>query len=399
MNKISHLLGGATVKWMNYSRRRDPGIWLFGEWFGKRCCDNSMYLANYVAERHPEIKVYWATKEETDCSGLRQEIQRLEFGEKETMRIYKKAGVVFMNQGYQDFSDDGYDYFSGALTVNLWHGVMWKHVGHDGSKKRGYLFNLYVKVSDAIFGANTYVATSEDYAKICETAFGAKTNGVIKAGYPRNTIFYQPEMLNSARQQVVEMLSKETGICWTDDIKIITYMPTFRDKSENSFSIEELSNNTQLMSWLENHNVVIVQKAHFITQQRHEMEGINNQKRIVTINSIQAQTLLAATDLLITDYSSCFFDFLILDRPIIHYIYDYSYYVDQDRGVYYRKEEVVCGDVAMTRDELPGLIIQNMEDPKKNCELRKIRRNAFMTYDTPDSCEVIFKAVRKRITV
>ena len=51
---------------------------------------------------------------------------------------------------------------------------------------------------------------------------------------------------------------------------------------------------------------------------------------------------MAASDILVTDYSSCFFDFLILDRPIIHFLYDYDYYKEKDRGLYYEKEGVIC---------------------------------------------------------
>ena len=168
----------------------------------------------------------------------------------------------------------------------------------------------------------SYVATSEDYAKVCETAFGAMPEQVIRAGYPRNSIFYQAQELLACRKLVLDTLVSETGINWPDNTRIITYMPTFRDKAENSFSFEELAGDKRLMNWLEDNNTVILQKAHLITQQRHEMESIKAQKRIFAFNNVAAQILLAATDLLITDYSSCFFDYLILDRPIIHFIYD-----------------------------------------------------------------------------
>lgn len=397
MNKFASLINGARIKKRYHSNQRDPKVWVFGEWFGQRCCDNSMYLANYIAEKYPKIQVYWASRKDADLSGLRQEIGKISFGDEEAILVYKKAGVVFMNQGYQDFSDEGVNYFSGAVCVNLWHGVMWKHIGHDGSKQSGLIYRLYTKANDSVFGANAYVATSEDYAKVCETAFGAMPEQVIRAGYPRNSIFYQAQELLACRKLVLDTLVSETGINWPDDTRIITYMPTFRDKAENSFSFEELAGDKRLMNWLEDNNTVILQKAHLITQQRHEMESIKAQKRIFAFNNVAAQILLAATDLLITDYSSCFFDYLILDRPIIHFIYDYDYYVNQDRGVYYKKEEICCGDIAMSKEELPELIIQNMENPQKEQLLRAQRREEFMTYDTPDTCKLIFKAVQERL--
>jgi len=397
MNRIKHLLLGARIKLQYYSLQRDPKVWIFGEWFGQRCCDNSMYLANYVAENRPEIAVYWSAKKDSDLSGLDRRIRVLEFNTEEAVTVYKKASVVFMNQGFQDFSEEGFNYFGGALTVNLWHGVMWKHIGHDGSKQFGTLYKLYTKANDVVFGAYAYVATSENYAKVCKTAFGARPEQIIRAGSPRNTIFYHPEQLNISRHNVLEILSQDSGMNWPEETKIITYMPTFRDKVENSFSFEELTNNEIFMRWLEYNNAVIIQKAHFISQKRHDMDGMKVHKRIFSFNNVAAQVLLAATDLLITDYSSCFFDYLILDRPIIHFIYDYEYYVNHDRGVYYTKEQVCCGDIAMVKEELPGLIIQNFENPMKEHDLRMRRRKEFMTYDTPDTCEVIYRAVQERL--
>lgn len=397
MNKFKHLLLGAKIRRQYMSKAREPKVWLFGEWFGQRCCDNCMYLANYLAENHPEISIYWTAKRGADLSALHNSIHQLNFDTIEAISVYKKAGVVFMNQGFQDFSENGFNYFSGAITVNLWHGVMWKHIGHDGSRQSGGLYTLYTRANDAVFGANAYVATSEDYAKVCETAFGAKPEQVIRSGYPRNSIFYQTEQLQDARRKVLKVLSQETGMKWAEDTLIITYMPTFRDKAENSFSFDELVTDSKLMLWLENNNAVILQKAHLIMQQRHEMESLKAEKRIFPFNNVAAQILLAATDLLITDYSSCFFDYLILDRPIIHFIYDYDYYVNQDRGVYYTKEQICCGDVAMTKEELPELIIQNVENPQKEHDLRMSRKRDYMTYDTPDTCEMIYKAVLQRM--
>ena len=97
--------------------------------------------------------------------------------------------------------------------------------------------------------------------------------------------------------------------------------------------------------------------------------------------------------MLITDYSSCFFDYLILDRPIIHYLYDYNYYANDDRGLYFDKSEVICGQVIESPDDLYDAIVENINNPLLYQELRRERLNTFMEYESPDSCEII----RKRI--
>lgn len=400
MSKLIHLLQGLAVKKSYQSNHRNPFVWIFGEWFGEKCSDNSFYLANYIAMKHPEIQVYWASKRNTDVSLLNKKISCVIFGTEQALAVYKIAGVVFMNQGLEDFSESGFDYFDGALKINLWHGVMWKRIGHDGSKKNNLIFSLYRKISDYTFGLNYYLALSEEYAKVCKSAFGASEQEIIRNGYPRNSIFYNKEELYKAKVQTIDILRKETKHKWPYNTKIITYMPTFRDKVSKVFSCEEFESNKEFLQWLEDNNIVLLQKAHFITQKR-EKRSLNQkkEKRIIQLDNIPPQILLAATDLLITDYSSCFFDFLLLDRPIIHFLYDYDYYKNKDRGLYYDSEEVVCGDIATDKLQLINLIIENILNPAKRHELRKARKEKYMTYETSNSCKCIYREVIKILNI
>ena len=395
MNKLKHLLTGAKIKRQYMSKARDPKVWLFGEWFGQRCCDNCMYLANYIAVEHPEISLYWACKQDCDTSELNNRITKVVIGTEEALSVYRNAGVVFMNQGFADFSNEEWNYFDGAITVNLWHGGgLWKKMGHDGSKKRkGIVYKWYSRVSDYIFGARYFLAASDCFATACESAFGAKHSHIIRAGLPRNSLFYSANKVSKAKEIVLAVLRKQTGFAWDESTKIITYMPTFRDCVNNTFSFEDISNDEKLINWLEKNNAVILQKAHFVTQQRRDMSEKTSSHRIVIFNDVASQPLLAATDLLVTDYSSCFFDYLLLDRPIVHYIYDYDYYANNDRGVYFDKSEVMCGDFAVDNEELVSTIIENAENPMKMHDLREERRKFFMTYERADSCEYIYKKI------
>lgn len=394
MNKILQLINGLKIKKEYSSFNRDPSIWVFGEWFGERCYDNCLCLANYLAENHPEIHIFWASKKATSQSILHPRIKQLLFDDEYTLKVYKSAGVVVMNQGLGDFSSEGVDYFFGGIKVNLWHGVMWKKVGHDGSSRSNFFYNIYTKINDYIFGADYYLALSEKYADICISAFGIDPNNTIKAGYPRNAIFYNSDKIKQKKKEIIDILRNKTGKNWSYNTKIITYMPTFRDGVNDIYSCERLAFNQSFVRWLEKYNVVILQKAHFISQKRNgESHKSKQSNRIIPFNSVDPQTLLAATDLLITDYSSCFFDFLLLDRPIIHFLYDYDYYLNADRGLYYRKEDVVCGDTVMDEDKLAESIIKNLLNPANGHELRKKRRIQYMTYEKPDSCETIYRSV------
>lgn len=380
----------------SHTYKRDKNLWVFGEWFGNRCCDNSLYFANYVAEHHPEIKLVWIAKNTADTSALHPAVKKVEMGTEEAAATLRHAGVAVMNQDLKDFSEEiRYD-CDGAVTVNLWHGVPWKKIGLDCMGDVGGLKRIYGIYLRKLQRADLHLALSDDFADILERKFFAKREGIILSGYPRNSLFYDKNQVLAARQKAVALLRDQDKKI-PDDVKIITYMPTFRDNTQEVFSFEQMEKNERLNEILQKHHAVIVQRAHFVTSQRNNAVGAAGNSRITSLEGISSQELLAATDLLITDYSSCFFDFLMLDRPIIHYLYDYDYYANQDRGLYYKKEDVACGDTAATTGELLELMEQNLSAPDQNAALRQCRRQQFMTYETKDSCRIIFEEIQKRL--
>jgi CDP-glycerol glycerophosphotransferase len=386
---ISHLIGKFY--------RRDPNLWVFGEWFGKRSCDNSLYLANYVSMHHTDIKVAWIYKNGTDLSLLDPKIERFEMDSPIAISCLKRAGAVIMNQGFSDFSENHKFYFGSTLTLNLWHGVPWKKIfkAAQGSKS-----SLLSRLHEAMLGyaskPKLFLANSTEFQRILIESNDLTSLQIILAGYPRNSLFYSEQQIHSARQKIIAMIHNH-GLSLSAQTKIVTYMPTFRDKTSEIFSFDQLSTNKKFIDILEKENAIVVQKGHFITNERGGMVSQNDNLRIIKLNDVSAQELLAATDLLVTDYSSCFFDFLLLDRPIIHYLYDYDYYLNNDRGLYYQKEDVVCGDCAMDINELIDSIGNNLKNPNKNSELRQQRIQQYMDCEAPDSCKMIIDAIKEKL--
>lgn len=376
--------------------RRNEKLWVFGEWFGNRCCDNCLYLANHLAQNHPELDLVWLAKKGSDTSLLLPNIRRVEMGTPEALEVLHHAGAAVMNQGSNDFASETNFHCDGALTINLWHGVPWKQIGIDVLHANSALKKLYGYYLHMLQRADLYLATSDDFKSIFHKKYFAKKDGVILSGYPRNSIFYSPETVADCRERALKQLQASTPSL-DSNVKIITYMPTFRDNTQEVFSFDQLANDNRLREILEKHNAVIVQRAHFVTSQRSNDLSGDGYERITSLDGITSQELLAASDMLITDYSSCFFDFLMLDRPIVHHLYDYEYYANEDRGLYYKKEDVVCGDASQTVDELLTYMEGNLSHPEKEAKLREIRRQKFMTYECADCCEKIYEEIQKRL--
>lgn len=386
--KLNSLTGTVTSRFY----RRDKNIWVFGEWFGSRCCDNCLYLANHLAAHHPEIRLYWICKPEADTSLLAPSVTRLPMDTPEATQILRHAGVAVMNQGFVDFSQKGGMDCAGALTVNLWHGVPWKKIGMDGYSAASAIQRLRAAVKCKMKTAKLYLSLSEPFTEILKTSYFVSENRQILAGYPRNTPFYEKDAHARGREAVLSALKKQGQV--TDDVKIITYMPTFRDTTEDVFSFFDLAEDPAFTSLLEKYNAVLVEKSHFVSHKRRGNISQSARSRVYALSELGAAQLMTGTDMLITDYSSCFFDFLVTDRPIIHYIYDYDFYSQKDRGLYYPAEDVVCGDTAKDVPRLLRSIDENLSDPAKHAALRQRRRETYLTYESPDSCEQIFRAIR-----
>ena len=395
-NKLIKNLLRVCVKVKSGFLKRDPNLWVFGEWMGNRICDNSLYFVNYIAQNHPEIKPVWISKKNVDTILLDPSVHRVEMDTTESQEVLKRAGVAIMNQGRVDFSVGADFNCDGAITVNLWHGVPWKLIGADMARNQKNIQKIKTVYAHWIQKPTLTVALSEDFAQIIGRAFFVKDGNVIRTGYPRNSIFYNSETMEKCRTKAMNLLYAQ-GLAVTDNTKIITYMPTFRDNTQDVFSFKKLDNDPKLCAILQKHNAVIVQRAHFVSSQRNAETVKTDNSRITALDEISSQELLAATDLLITDYSSCFFDYLVLDRPIIHYLYDYEYYANEDRGLYYKKEDVVCGDVAVNEDELLRFLDENLNAPEKNATLRKERKEKYMTYESKDGCRIIYEEILKRL--
>jgi len=187
-----------------------------------------------------------------------------------------------------------------------------------------------------------------------------------------------------------------------DGCRIVVYMPTFRNspnagRQNTSFSFFHLSGNESFLQYIEQNNIIIVEKAHHVCQVRDELGNNRASDRIVYLKDVSAQELLCSADLLVTDYSGAFFDFLILDRPIIHFLYDYDYYRTKDRGLYYDKEEVLAGEEATDQEQLIQAIKKNMEHPELYSERRKMIRDTYLEYDSAQSCENLYHEIKARL--
>lgn len=215
----------------------------------------------------------------------------------------------------------------------------------------------------------------------------------ISLGYPRND-----ELLKN-NQWFKDRLVETIGF---KPRYIFVYAPTHRDyeRPENRTRDEQrsifgwvsTSDLQELQIMLEKMDAIIVAKIHPRQERSIIKDSFSN--RIFFLSSFNMiggnlQLLLSISDVLITDYSSVFYDYLLLNRPIVHYCYDYEQNV-KARGFFIDPiDPFFAGDVVYKLEELPDVLNENIVNPKKNEDKRNRVRSLVFKYNDGNACKRI----------
>lgn len=315
---------------------RNKNLCVFGAWFGDKFLDNTKYLFLDFEKRG--LDCVWITKNKTVLSDLTKKGHRV-------YMAYSLKGVVtqlrakyfFICTGFADVSEE---LVGGATIINFWHGVPLKKIMRDNPKFGGKRLGYKLTSTILSFPRRNYyiISTSTVYDDIFMRAFGRDSNHILKCGYPRNDIFFHKDNVGILRSQYKNKT-------------IVVYMPTHRDNGNTHIQCEKLFDLHALNCFCEDHNAVFIIKKHFY--HRHETTDCSFENIIdITQEDIDPQQLLLSADILISDYSGAYIDYLLLDRPIIFYTYDYQKYTSEDRQLYFKYEDVTPGLKASCFDEV-----------------------------------------------
>ena len=156
-------------------------------------------------------------------------------------------------------------------------------------------------------------------------------------------------------------------------------------KSEYFLRWNNLINNSKLITIAQEKGYEILFKVH---HKLYEFIDLFDKNEYITIDSDKKkyQEIFNESSLLITDYSSVFFDFSYLKKPVIYYQYAKDYHFDSDNG-YFDYNTMGFGDVIKSEDELIDKIINYLED---NCQMEdkyKERVDNFFKYTDKNNCK------------
>ncbi len=243
----------------------------------------------------------------------------------------------------------------GQIYINTWHGTPLKTLGKNAKDS-----NLSsIKNAQRNFFSCDYMVMPNRYTieRMMEAydLKGLFSGKMLDAGSPRTDL-----VIHTDKEHIRNILEKKLEISLTNK-KIVLYAPTFRSVEGKSINTtQELGTYmTALMEILPS-DYELIFKVHNMMASFFN-EGSQMKNRLI-FDEIETNELLSVTDVLITDYSSIFFDFLCRKKPILFFVYDRQEYI-HDRGLYRPLEE------------LPGALCETIEDIREN--FLKIQQNRY----------------------
>lgn len=253
-----------------------------------------------------------------------------------------------------------YPVIRSATFVQIWHGAPLKHIELDIYNKRmansSCLLRLILRMQKSIIGRYpTYdivVSTSQKFIQeVFQRCFKARQ--FVATGYPRNDILFGWPKTGSLAWRLAWINVDRRAISLVEKARtegktICLYAPTYRKNLSNPFeSVIDLS---RLSEFARQNNILIVLKLHPVMDGWYEFSQYPN--ILVYASRSDVYPLMTMCDILITDYSSIYFDYLLLDRPIIFFAYDLDSYMSEDSAMYFDYESMTPGVKCINQQEL-----------------------------------------------
>lgn len=305
---------------------------IFSAWFGKKYADNSKFLFDYMLE-NSEYELYWYTRDKSLYEEMRlKRIPVLYSKSLKTVWYQCRANMLVSTVQTSDFNRF---FLNNCFYLDLGHGFPGKPVG----LLQPHVDERYKKLFKFSKKGLKYFATASsrfvvDYACPC---YDLTPNNFIFSNKPRIDVLFDEGLRRGINTKIERLKACK---------RLITYLPTHRSCGEKVMDISEIFDLKLLQLFCEQTNSVFVIKKHFYhNKEKSDLDEYSNIFDL-TKEDIDTEVLLAQSDVLVTDFSSCFIDFLALQRPILFYAYDYDDYMENERDYYWKYDMIKGGYTA-----------------------------------------------------
>lgn len=344
---LYYYIGSFLLRLLGKVIKTDEKCILFVSFGGKKFDDSpkAIYDEMIKQQKFKDLKYYWAfvDPEKFDIQkGKKIKIDTLKY-----FCIAQKSKIWVTNSAIErglNFKKKD------TFYINTWHGTPLKKIGKDEnsiSKKNGL-------GSKNISTQNITLAQSKYDAKIFEHIFNTDYSNIMICDLPRN------DELHNVTSEKRAQIRKKLGI--DENKKVILYAPTYREykRDENNNCYIKPPINLEIWEQTLGSDYRVFFRAHYEVA---KILGLKESKFIKdTSNYKNLNELMIASDMLISDYSSIFFDYSILEKPMFCFAYDLEEY-SIERGLYLDlKEELPCRINKNEMELLDDILDNNNEE-------------------------------------
>lgn len=331
-----------------YSKEPIEENWvMFETFFGKNYSDSPKYIYEYLAQHNTKnYKFIWVLNNDT----------KPPYGATVVRRFSREYAYYLAKSKYFVFNVRQPLWFvkrKGQVFLETWHGTPLKKLVFDQDE---------VTAASPLYKAQFFRQKQEWDYLIAANPFSTETfrrcfkfdNEMLEVGYPRNDLMYHPN-----KDQITLDLKKKLGIPL--DKKTILYAPTWRDDEfygAGQYKFTLKLDLQKMKEALSDEYVVLLRTHHYIADNL-DVTGVED--FAINLSKYDDITeIYLVSDICITDYSSVFFDYANLKRPVLFYTYDIEKYRDILRGFYIDINKEVPGPLLYTTEEVVEAI-QNID--------------------------------------
>lgn len=317
---------------------------IFESFLGKQFSDNPRAIYEYLLDNYPDYRMYWSVERKSVYKLKEHNIKIVKRFSFKWMYLMNRAKFWVTNSRLPLWIPKPKD----TVYIQTWHGTPLKKLAVDidevrmpGTSTEKYKENFVMEAKkwDYLISPNEYST------EIFKKAFKFEKE-IVESGYPRNDY-----LINENNENVIERIKIETNL--PVDKKVILYAPTWRDNQfygRGRYKFD-LQMDLNLLKEKLSNEYIIVLRLHYLIAENLNLTDYEGFVYDLSFHEDIRELYLVA-DLLITDYSSVFFDYAILKRPMIFYVYDIEEYRDNLRGFYFNIEKHAPGPLVKNTEEL-----------------------------------------------
>lgn len=387
-NLILHLISN------NWPKNRR--LVLFGALNGNYYGDNARHLFEWVVANHDEIEAVWITRNKVVLHQLKAaNLPVVMANSWQGFWLLCRANTAVFTNSFRDFSLSDEVVPDSIRLLALRHGRSVKRVRF---ARKDHRLDAHEATQRAREGRliKYAISTSEFISDIQEECLQIGREKHVITGYPRNDyLFTAAAQPNPAIAPLLD-----------DGKKVILYGPSWRHGRVPTqfFSFADFDE-TQLVDFLRRHNYLLLLRPHVNDLKKYpstrqflqQLARYSDCIRLATHDQVaDVNSLLPYVDLLISDYSALYHDYLLLDRPILLIPYDYEEF-ERQNGFLYDYYENLPGPAITTFDQFCHYLarLSNGEDPHQHP--RRQLRDRIHTFQDDQSCLRVVQLLQKMV--